>query len=204
MMRSRAHRPFFGDLRFVIGVVLVVASIAGVWLLVSASRQTAPVLQATRTVLPGETISSAELQVVEVGLGSLADAYLAPQSLEPGAIAMRTLAAGELVPLTAVGDGEDLRTTSVVISSTAVPADVSPGTPVELWHAPPLEDGRSFEEPRILVADAVVADVAEDEGMLAGSRTDVEIVVDRADIADVLAAVNGGDAISLVPTGAGS
>lgn len=204
MMRSPAHRPFYGDLRFVIGLVLVIASIAGVWLLVSSSRQTAPVLQTTRTVLPGERISSAELQVVEVGLGSVTDSYLAPQSLEPGAVAVRTLAAGELVPLAAVGDADELRTTSVVISSTAVPAEVTAGTSVELWHAPPVEDGRAFEKPRILVGDAIVAHVAEEEGMLAGRRTDVEVIVDRADTADVLAAIAGGDALSLVPTGAGS
>lgn len=204
MIRSRSPRAFFGDLRFLIGVVLVVASVAGVWLLVSTSRQTTPVLQATRTVLPGETISSAELQVVEVGLGALGDSYLAPQSLEPGAVAVRTLTAGELVPLAAVGDPDDLRTTSVVIRSTAVPADVTGGAVVELWHAPPLEDGRAFEAPRILVADAVIARVAEEDGMLAGARTDVEVVVDRDDVADVLAAITGGDAISIVPTGAGS
>lgn len=204
MIRTRAHRPFFGDLRFVIGVVLVIASIAGVWLLVSSSRQTSPVLQATRAVLPGERISSADLRVVEVGLGALTDSYLAPQSLEPGAVAVRALASGELVPVSAVGDADDLRTTSIVIPSTTVPAGVSAGTTVEVWHAPPIEDGGTFEEPRILVADAVVAAVAEEEGMLAGSRTDVEIVVDRADVADVLTAITGEHAISLVPTGAGS
>lgn len=204
MIRSRAHRPFFGDLRFLIGVALVLASIAGVWVLVSTSRQTAPVLQATRTVLPGETISSAELQVVEVGLGALSDSYLAPQSLKPGAVAVRTLTAGELVPLAAVGDPDALRTTSIVIRSTAVPADVSAGAVVELWHAPPIDEGRAFEEPRIVVADAVIARVAEEDGMLAGGRIDVEVVVDRADVADVLAAITGEDAISIVPTGAGS
>ncbi|MEV7620363.1 SAF domain-containing protein [Microbacterium sp. NPDC089321] len=98
MIRSRAHRRFYGDLRFVIGVLLVIASIAGVWLLVASSRQTSPVLQATRTVLPGETISSAELRVVDVGLGPVADEYLTPQSLDPGTVAVRTLSAGEIVP----------------------------------------------------------------------------------------------------------
>ncbi|GAA2893781.1 hypothetical protein [Microbacterium esteraromaticum] len=204
MIRSRAHRRFYGDLRFVVGVLLVIASVAGVWLLVASSRQTSPVLQATRTVLPGETISSAELQVVDVGLGPVAGEYLAPQSLEPGAVAVRTLSAGEIVPLTAVGDADELRSTSVVIASSAIPADVKTGAAVELWHAPPLDDGRAFEKPRILIADAVVADVAEEAGMLAGGRTDVEVIVDRADVADVLAAITGGDAISLVPTGAGS
>ncbi|WP_336645158.1 hypothetical protein [Microbacterium sp. USHLN186] len=204
MMPARGRRPFFGDVRFLIGVALVVVSVVGVWMLVSSSRSTTPVLQATRTVLPGESISAAELQVVEVGLGSTAEAYLAPQTLEPGAVATRTLVEGELVPLSAVGAADDMRSTTVVVSSTAVPADVVPGTVVELWHAPPREDGRAFDEPRILVADAVVAAVAEEEGMLTGERTKVELVVDRADVADVLAAITGGDAISLVPTGARS
>jgi len=194
----------FGDVRFLIGIVLVIASIAGVWLLVTSSRQTAPALQATRTIVPGEAIDSGDFQVVDVGLGGLADAYLAPQDLEPGAIATRTLAAGELVPASAVGDASQARTTTVVVTSTALPAGVQAGTPVELWHAPLGEDGRAFEEPRVLVADAVVGSVAEAEGMMSRTSTDVELVIDRGDVADVLAAISGGSAISVIPAGAGS
>ncbi|MEJ1088909.1 SAF domain-containing protein [Microbacterium sp. Mu-80] len=204
MMRTRARRPVFGDIRFVIGIILVVASVAGVWLLVSSSRQTMPLLQTTRTVTPGETIGSADLQVVDVSLGPLADAYLAPHDLEPGSIATRTLAEGELVPHSAIGTADEARTTTVVVSSTATPAGMTPGTVVEVWHAPAQKDGRAFDDPRILVGDAVVVTVAEADGMLAQSRTDVEVAIDRGDVADVLAAITGGDAISLVPAGAGS
>ncbi|MFC5432096.1 SAF domain-containing protein [Microbacterium suwonense] len=204
MTSSRARRPFFGDLRFLIGLVLVVVSVAGVWLLISSSRQTTPVLQATHTVLPGETISSADFQVVEVGLAGLADAYLAPQDLQDDAVATRTLPKGELVPLSSIGDDAELRTTTVVVSSTAIPAGVGPGSAVELWHAPLLEDGRTPDAPRVLVGDAVIARVAEADGMLSQSRTDVEVVIDRADVADVLAAITGGSAISIIPAGAGS
>ncbi|UNK69682.1 SAF domain-containing protein [Microbacterium sp. H1-D42] len=204
MTHSRARRPVFGDIRFVIGIVLVIASVAGVWLLVSSSRQTAPVLQATRTIVLGEPISSDDLQVVDVGLGALTDTYLAPQDLAPGSIATRTLADGELVPRSAVGTTEQARTTTVVVSSTATPAGMSAGTVVEVWHAPLSKDGRSFEDPRILVGDAVVVKVAEADGMLAQTRTDVELAIDRGDVADVLAAITGGDAISLVPAGGGS
>ncbi|MFD5215800.1 SAF domain-containing protein [Microbacterium sp. NPDC058345] len=204
MTPSRARRAVLGDVRFLIGIVLVIASVAGVWLLVSSSRQTAPVLQATRTVVPGEAIDSGDFQVVDVGLGALADSYLAPQDLEPGSIAVRTLTKGELVPASAVGDASRVRTTTVVVTSTAIPAGVQAGTAVELWHAPLGEDGRTFDEPRVLVADAVVATVAEAEGMLSQSSTDVELVIDRADVADVLAAISGGSAISVIPSGAGS
>lgn len=204
MMRSRARKPVFGDVRFVIGIVLVVVSVAGVWMLVSSSRQTMPLLQTTHTVVPGDTISAADLRVVEVGLGALTDTYLAPQDLQPGSIAMRTLAEGELVPASAVGSAEDAHTTTVVVGSTTTPLKMEPGTVVEVWHAPLLEDGRSFDDPRVLVGDAVVVSMAESDGMLAQSSTDVELAIDRGDVAAVLAAITGGDAISLVPAGAGS
>lgn len=204
MMHSRARRPFFGDLRFLIGLVLVVVSIAGVWLLVSSSRQTTPLLQTTRTVLPGEAIDSADFQIVEVALGPLTEAYLAPQDVEPHSIATATLPEGELVPLSAIGDEDSARTTTVVVSSTALPEGVQAGTVVELWHAPLLEDGRTVDTPRVLVGDAVVAAVAEADGMLSQARTDVEVVIDRADVADVLTAISSGSVISIVPAGAGS
>ncbi|BDZ38730.1 hypothetical protein GCM10025863_13440 [Microbacterium suwonense] len=92
----------------------------------------------------------------------------------------------------------------MVVSSTAIPAGVGPGSAVELWHAPLLEDGRTPDAPRVLVGDAVIARVAEADGMLSQSRTDVEVVIDRADVADVLAAITGGSAISIIPAGAGS
>ncbi|HWU27738.1 MAG TPA: SAF domain-containing protein [Microbacterium sp.] len=204
MMSSRAHRPFFGDLRFLIGLVLVAVSIAGVWMLVSSSRQTTPVLQATRTVLPGESVSAADFQVVDVGLGGVVDAYLAPQELKSGAVATRTLPKGELVPSASIGDREASRTTTIVVSSTAVPAGVEAGSAVELWQAPLKDDGRTRDAPRVLVGDAVIGRVAEAEGMLSESRTDVEVVIDRADVAEVLAAITGGSIISIIPAGAGS
>lgn len=203
--RTRARRSFFVDVRFLVGIVLVIASVAGVWMLVAASRQTTPMLQATTTIVVGESLDSGDFQVVEVGLGTVAEEYLAPQDLEPGMIASRTLASGELVPTSSVTDADSARTTTIVIpSAAAIPAGVKAGTVVELWQAPLAEDGRSFEAPRILVADAVVSTVAEADGMLSQERTDVEVVIDRADVAAVLEAMTGGAAISLVPTGDGS
>ena len=76
------------------------------------------------------------------------------------------------------------------------------GSVVEVWHAPPLDDGRTHDLPRILVADAIVADVTREQGMLAGEGVSVQVVVDRARVAEVLAAITGGSALSVVPTGA--
>lgn len=202
---SRPRRALWGDLRFLIGIALVALSITSVWFIVTAADDAAPVLQATHTIVRGEALTSDDFQVVEVGLGLLAADYLGPGDLKADQIATRTLAKGEIVPAAALTDAERSRSTTVVIdSSTGIPEDVQAGTVVELWHAPPIDDGRSHDIPRILVPEAVVRDVLEPEGVLADSGTRLEVVIDRSDVADVLAAVTGGSALSVVPVGSRS
>lgn len=200
--QPRARRAFWGDIRFLIGIALVILSIAGVWLIVSSARQTTPVLQADRTIAQGEALVSDDFRVVEVSLGTVVDGYLAPQDLEPGMIASRTLSAGELLPATAAADAQSSRTTSIVIeSSVGIPESVAVGTPVELWYAPLVAETDEFDAPRILVADVVVASIPETDGVLAQRTAMLEIVIDRSDVADVLAAITGGAALSVVPLG---
>lgn len=202
---SRPRRAFWGDLRFLIGIALVALSMTGVWFIVSSSDDAAPVLQASRTITQGEALTSSDFHVVELGLGALGDDYLGPQDLQPGQVASRTLMKGEIVPDAAVADASESRSTAIVIeSSTGLPESVAAGTVVEVWHAPPLEDGRVYDVPRILVSEVIVRSVIEAEGMLAEAGTQVEVVIDRSDVADVLAAVTGGSALSVVPVRAGS
>lgn len=202
---SRTRRAFWGDVRFLIGIALVILSIVGVWLIVASARQTTPVLQANRTISQGEALVSDDFRVVDVSLGSIVDGYLAPQDLVGGLVAARTLADGELLPAAAASDAQSSRTTNIVVeSSVALPEHVGVGTPVELWYAPPLDDDEGFDAPRILAADVVVASIPELEGMLAQRTAAVELVIDRADVADLLAAITGGSALSIVPLGSGS
>ncbi|WP_029266822.1 MULTISPECIES: SAF domain-containing protein [unclassified Microbacterium] len=199
------RRAFWGDVRFLVGIALVALSIAGVWLIVSASDHAVPALQATRTIAQGEELTSSDFQVVDVGLGSLADDYLGPEDVRPGSVAARTLQSGELVPTSALTDADSSRSTTVVIqSSTGIPEGVEAGTVVEIWQAPPLDESRSYDVPRILVADVIVHDVLDQEGVLADTGSQLEVVIDRADVADVLAAITGGAALSVVPVGSGS
>ncbi|WP_223625828.1 SAF domain-containing protein [Microbacterium sp. EST19A] len=202
---SRSRRAFWADVRFLVGIALVIISITGVWLIVSASDDAVPVLQANRTITEGEALSSSDFQIVEVGLGALAEGYLGPQELEPGQVAVRTLEKGEIVPASAAAAAAENRSTTIVVeSSTGIPEDVTTGTVVEVWHAPPLDDGRSYDVPRILVADVTVRSVVESDGMLADKGTGIELVIDRSDVADVLAAVTGGSSLSVVPVRSGS
>lgn len=201
----RSRRAVWGDARFLIGIAVVALSIGGVWAVVSSSGTTTSVLQATRTIALGEALVSGDFQVVEVGLGTVTDRYLAPQELRPGQIASRTLVEGELLATSAVEDADADRTTTIVVeSSTGIPAEVAAGSVIELWHSPPVGDDGSQSPPRILVADAIVASVTKTEGMLAAEGTTAEVVIDRTDVPEVLAAITGGSALSVVPIGSAS
>jgi hypothetical protein len=198
----RPRRAPWGDLRFLIGLLLVIVSIAGVWLLLSSADSATPVLQATRTIVQGEPLASDDFQVADVGLGGITEDYLAPQDLEPGHVAGRTIGAGELLPASAAADAESLSLTTVVVeTATPLPGEVAPGTVVELWTAPLSEDGRAHDAPRLLLADAIVGDVKKPDGMLADGHTAVELVIDREQIAEVLTEITGGSSLAIIPVG---
>lgn len=194
-------RALWADLRFVIGALMVIASIAGVWMVVAAARQTTPAYAATRTIAPGQPVQAGDLRVVDVSLGSLETSYAAAENLGGDLVATRTIHAGELVPAEALGHAAAARVAAVVVrSATEVPAAVAEGSVVDVWAAPLSEDG-SREAPRILVADATVAAVLRDESMLGGGAASVEVVIPRAHVSEVLAATSGEAVLSIVPAG---
>ena len=199
------RRAFWGDARFFLGVLLVAASVAGVWLVVTAARQTVPVYAAAHTLVPGQVIEPGDLEVVDVALGALAGAYLPAEHSTGALVATRTVEAGELVPAASVGEARSARTTNVVVRSAVdVPASVGAGAVVEVWAAPIREDG-GYDEPRVLVADATVVSVTRDDSMIGGGAAALELVIPRADVPATLAAMADESALSIVPaTGAGS
>ncbi|MET0673754.1 MAG: SAF domain-containing protein [Microbacterium pygmaeum] len=192
-------RAFWADMRFFLGIVLVAASVAGVWFVVSASRQTVPVFAAARTIVPGEAVSGDDMRVVDVALGQVGGAYLDADALTDGLVAVRTIESGELVPQSAVGDAAAAHTTSVVLRSAVdVPGSVEAGTVVEVWAAPQIEGG--YDEPRILVADATVVSVTRDDSMIGAGSAALELVIARSEVAAMLAAMADESALSVVPT----
>lgn len=199
----RRPRAFWSDARFFLGIVLIAASVAGVWFVVGMARQTTPVYAAARTIVPGQTLTADDLRVVEVALGQLGESYVGADALRAGMVAVRTIASGELVPHSAVGAPDAATTTTVVLRSAVdVPGSVVPGTTVEVWAAPLRERG-VYDAPRILVADATVVSVTRDDSMIGGGAASLELVIPRADVAAALAAMSDQSALSVVPSAGG-
>lgn len=193
------RRKPWGDARFLLGLLLIVASVAGVWFVVTASRQTTPAFAAAHTIVPGQLVTEDDLRVVDVALGPTGGVYVTPGGIAEGTVATRTIAEGELVPAAALGDETAARTTSVVLRTAAdVPASIQPGSFVEVWMAPLIERGE-YDTPRILVADATIVSVTRDDSMMGGGAAALEVVISRADVAAVLAAIADDSALSVVP-----
>ena len=101
-----------------VGVLLVLGSVVAGALIVARADETAPVYAATRVLTPGTTLTQGDVAVVAVRLDSTGSRYLGAESaLAAGRVVLRTVAAGELVPLSALGrrDQVDLRPVSVPV-----------------------------------------------------------------------------------------
>ncbi len=198
---QRSPRSWWFDPRLAIGVVLVIGSVVGVYAVVSSSTQSETIFAASSTLHAGERVYSDDLVATSVQLGSTAERYLKVDDVPAeGVLVTRSVSAGELVPVSAVGRASSVKFASVVVSATsALSGSIEPGTVVDVWSAAMTDDHR-FGPPAVLVGSATVVRVIEAHGLIADRQaTSVELLVPRDRIARVLQATADGDAVSLVP-----
>ncbi|MGO3320220.1 MAG: hypothetical protein ACTIL0_06900 [Microbacterium gubbeenense] len=191
---TRTARRSRLDIRFLIGAILIVASIVGVWFVVTSARETTPVLAAAHALVPGQAVTASDVVEIEAHLGAASGGYL-----DDGIVSTRVVAEGEIVPASAITASDKADQTTVVVrSALGVPADIQPGAQVELWAAP-ATGPQEFGEPIVIAATAIVADVREDEGVVTGTGSTLELTVPREVVSKVLQHVAAGSALSAVP-----
>ena len=197
-MSSRTNRAVWADARFLIGLALVVASIAGVWWVVAAARTTTPLAVADTPLLPGTPIDESDVRWVEVALGEAEGSYLT--ALPKDSTITRPLAAGELIPAGAVIETARSTVTTVVITSTVdVASTVTVGSSVEVWMSP-VKD-RGYDDAQVLIETATVAAIRESTGLASGGTVTLELIVDRNQVAALLDAQASKAALWVVPLG---
>lgn len=197
---GRARRTFWFDPRFAIGILLVAASVGGVYAVVSAADHTTTVYAASSALTAGQRVTASDLDRTEVRLGALDKRYLSVDRLpEDGLVVTRAIAPGELVPLSAVGTVDSATTASVVLSVQGVlAASIVPGAVVDVWSASKLEHG-SYGAPTVLAGSSTVVRLITDKGMVSTSDSaSLEVRVPKSKIAAVLQAQANGDVISVV------
>ena len=114
---ARLQRPGWRDARLVVGVLLVLASVAlGSFVVAHADDRTA-VYAARGPLVPGQRLSDDNLTRVDVQLGSELSRYLsATPGLAPDRYVLREVSAGELVPAAAVGGKDEVGVQPLTLS----------------------------------------------------------------------------------------
>jgi hypothetical protein len=206
---STPRRRFALDLRLVIGLLLVAASVAGVTMLVGAADRRITVYAAADALAPGDRIEAEDLVERSVALDGAEHLYLRVGAVPAeGMIVAQPVAAGQLVPLSAAGSVDGQRATSLVLQLAGpVSTVVETGTLVDVWGVA-VGDDRPGETqagtPVVLASQATVVRVLEDETLIAGAggaASTVEVLVPRSRVARLLQAIAHGDALAVVPSG---
>ncbi|MDH6531807.1 hypothetical protein M2119_000044 [Aurantimicrobium minutum] len=192
------------DLRLIIGLVIVLVSALAGYALLSAAGQNTAVYVATTSLSPGHVLQKSDLVLTEVQLGQSQQAYLGATELKAGSVVTQAIAAGELVPLSAVGTAQQVTTTTVVVMlDVPLPEDATEGSTVDVWASIAAGQG-VFGPPAVIISGAHIAHITEATGLGASSgKTQVEILVPHTKVAALLEAQANGDAISLVPSRTG-
>jgi hypothetical protein len=220
----RRHRNA-PDLRLVLGVLLVVGSVAGVYGIVAAADRRVTVYAAASALTPGERIDAGDLVQRSVALDGADPLYLAAGDLPRGGLVVtQPVAKGQLLPTSAVGSTEGVRSTSLVLQlATRVSGAVVPGASIDIWAAPAPdavgavattdqssespqdgEDGAAdATAPTVLVSGAIVVKVLDDSGgfAAASSGSSVEVLIPRTRVARLLEAIAQKAALAVVPAG---
>lgn len=209
----RLRRPGWRDTRFLLGLGLVAVSVAIGATAFTAAAHTVPVYAAADALVPGDTVTADQLVIREVRLADSAGHYLrADEPVPDGLAVIRTVAEGELVPLSAVADSEDLGLRPVAITpGDALSSGVTRGSTVDLWFVPEADAdavadieadaaASGSSGPVELATGLTVAEVTEPSGSFTvGSAVTVHVLVPLDRLADVLAALAAEGTVEVVP-----
>ncbi len=177
-------------------VVLMALTLAAVGIAVVSLNKPLPnYLVAKRELIPGEPITSEDVEILALDLGILENKYL--QEIPSNLAVRSTVPAGELIPLTRVGDQLAENQTAIRLSPATKPAaSVVAGALVSVWQVIEIE-GQFV--PQQLVAAAEVAAVDYAEGLLAEEIPEIELLVGKDQAMLVITALAAESDVFVLP-----
>jgi hypothetical protein len=198
------------DPRLLVGIGLVIASVAGVIAIVGATDRRIAVYAAAGTLAPGDPVRAGDLLIRQVALDDAGELYLTADAVRDAQlVATAVVRRGELIPRSSVATHEGSDSTSIVLDLAGeVSESVVAGARVDVWSSQSLAADADvgalggFGPPVVLCPDAVVVRVVQSDGIVsAGDGRAVEVLLPRFRIARLLQAVANGDALAVVPAG---
>lgn len=205
---SRLRRPGWRDARLLVGLVLVLGSVALGSYVVAHADDRVPVYAAAGPLVPGQPLTEGDLVRVDVQLGSHAGTYLsAGAGLAPDRYVLREVPAGELVPASAVGGRErvEVQPLTLVVDAGSA-ATLRVGTRVDVYVNPvdPAATGaaKRFTGPELALQGVSVAGLPKtSSGLGSGTGADrpIQVMAPTDRIKDIIGAVDLGARVTVVP-----
>ena len=202
----RLRPPSWRDARLLAGLGLVLTSTVAGGLAVAHADDRTPMYVARGPLVPGQALSPDALSRVEVRLDDGVSPYLpATKELPADRVVLREVRAGELVPLSALGEVSQSRVQPLTLKVDATSAEgLTAGAVVDVYVNAPKEGNgsRTFLGPELSVSRAAVVRLADAGGGLGGggATRSVTLSVPRDAVADLIGSADNGARITLVPT----
>lgn len=202
---ARIQRPTWRDSRLLVGVTLVLGSVALGSFLVARADDRVPMYAAAAELTPGHALGESSVVRVDVRLGDGVARYLSAQEPLPAErVLLREVRAGELIPVSAIGRAEEAGLSQLTIAvDPTVAAPLMPGTVVDVFvnHRVPGGSRDEFAGPAVLLEAVAVAGVdSGGQGLGSSGRgTAVRLMVPTTQVADLISAVDREARITVVP-----
>ena len=203
------HKPGFKDPKLIVGLILILISIAGVIGIIRINNQTYTYYTAKNDISIGQKITPDMLIEKQVNLGDSKDRYLSREQLESGKyIAVRQIPAGELISSASAHENiQERRRLVTVTLDRGIASTLKAGERVDIWvissgkekqKVPEGEGNESEQKP--LVQNAEISTIAVDEGVLgANGHANVQLWIESEKLPDILHAMSSETKITLVP-----
>ncbi|MDQ0239991.1 SAF domain-containing protein [Arthrobacter bambusae] len=175
---ARLRKPSWRDPRLLVGILLVLTSLAGVIALVGTADRTIQVYAARESIAVGQKVSKDDLAVVKVRLDDVESSYVTlAGGLPEGRVAIQRIAKNQLVPQESLGAADSLDRKPVAIAiQESLPSQAVAGSRVDVWVAhPDVRNG--FGTPQLLLPGAEIAQVTEGASTLGASKEKVVLVL---------------------------
>ena len=175
---ARLKKPSWKDPRLLIGILLVLGSIAGVIALVGTADRTTQVFAARDDIAVGQTITPEDLSIVKVRLDDVEAGYLTVEhGLVEGKVALQRIGKNHLIPRDSLGLADALDRKPVAIAmEEELPAQAVPGARVDVWVSMPGSSS-AFDEPELLLPSAEIAAMTAGNSTLGSAKTTVVMVL---------------------------
>jgi len=204
---ARLRKPSWRDSRLVVGLVLVLLSMAIGAKVIASANDTVPMYAAAAALVPGQPVGQKDVKRVDVQLGSNGARYVAADhDIAANMFALRDIRPGELLPRSALGSKADvnLKPVSVPVDGGGA-AQLTAGSIVDVWvnAKDRSSSADKYGSPVKTLEGATVARTPDTTGGglggAASGTTAVQVMVPDAGVQALIAAIDQGARITLVP-----